>query len=109
MLGQNGIFPGKSFEKSFFPRNSTEFSALSEFPRKQMYDRFTIFLIIFVIYNNVSFPCLLLIYGFKAPSSSLAGFDLTSHKSSLHGGRRRRCHYLDDDARASLGKLVVWN
>jgi hypothetical protein len=34
MLGKNGIFRGKSFEKSFFPRNSAEFSAENYFPRK---------------------------------------------------------------------------
>jgi hypothetical protein len=39
MLGKNGIFSGKNFEKSFFPRNSTEFSAESDFPWKKMYKK----------------------------------------------------------------------
>jgi hypothetical protein len=39
MLGKNGIFRGKSFEKSFFPRNSAEFSTESDFPRKKMYEK----------------------------------------------------------------------
>jgi hypothetical protein len=35
-VGKNGIFRGKSFEKLFFfPRNSTEFSAESDFLRKK--------------------------------------------------------------------------
>jgi hypothetical protein len=35
MLGKIGIFCGKSFEKSFFSTNSTEFSAENHFPRKK--------------------------------------------------------------------------
>jgi hypothetical protein len=35
MLGKNGIFRGKSFEKSFFQ----EISAESDFPRKKMYEK----------------------------------------------------------------------
>jgi hypothetical protein len=40
MLGKNGIFRRKRFEKLFFfPRNSTEFSAESDFPLKKMYEK----------------------------------------------------------------------
>jgi hypothetical protein len=39
MLRKNGIFHGKSFEKPFFPRNSAEFSAESDFPRKKLYEK----------------------------------------------------------------------
>jgi hypothetical protein len=39
MLGKNGIFRGKSFEKIIFSRISAEFSAESDFPRKKMYKK----------------------------------------------------------------------
>jgi hypothetical protein len=39
MLGKNGIFRGKSFEKSFFSTNSAEFSAENHFPQKKMYEK----------------------------------------------------------------------
>jgi hypothetical protein len=32
-------FPRKKFRKIIFPRNSTEFSAESDFPRKKMYKK----------------------------------------------------------------------
>jgi hypothetical protein len=38
----------------------------------------------------------------KLPPYSLAGFDLTTHSSSLLGGRRRRYHYVGHAARASI-------
>jgi hypothetical protein len=44
---------------------------------------------------KISFKSLIVSMSFlrkKLPSSTLAGFDLTTHKSSLLGGRRRRCH-----------------
>jgi hypothetical protein len=36
----------------------------------------------------------------KQPPYTLAGFDLTTHSSSLLDGRRRRTHYVDHAARA---------
>jgi hypothetical protein len=39
MLGKIAIFRGKSFEKSFFSTNSTEFSAENYFPWKNMYEK----------------------------------------------------------------------
>jgi hypothetical protein len=41
----------------------------------------------------------------EAKASTLAGFDLTAHCSSLLGGRRRRCMYVDHAARATKLKV----
>jgi hypothetical protein len=38
-VGKKRNFPQKKFKKIVFPRNSTEFSAESDFPRKKMYQK----------------------------------------------------------------------